>query len=54
MTGIKVRRTRIEVLARPEMISRRRPRVADWWVRIQARPSYKTAFSFAILIPAIR
>jgi hypothetical protein len=24
----------------------RRPRVADLWQRIQARPSYKTAFSF--------
>ena len=38
---------RIEVLARPEMLSpARRPRVADFWQRIQARPSYKTAFSF--------
>ena len=38
---------RIEVLARPEMISaQRRPRVADWWRRIQARPGYQTAFSF--------
>jgi glutathione S-transferase len=38
---------RIEVLARPQMISEaRRPRVADWWARIQARPGYQTAFSF--------
>lgn len=38
---------RIEVLARPEMLAAsRRPRTADWWARIQARPSYKTAFTF--------
>jgi glutathione S-transferase len=38
---------RIEVLARPEMIApARRPRVADWWRRIQERPGYQTAFSF--------
>ncbi|HEY6992068.1 MAG TPA: glutathione S-transferase family protein, partial [Xanthobacteraceae bacterium] len=38
---------RIEVLARPEMIAAaKRPRVADWWARIQARPGYQTAFSF--------
>ena len=38
---------RIEVLARPEMIApTKRPRVADWWQRIQARPGYQTAFSF--------
>jgi glutathione S-transferase len=38
---------RIEVLARPEMIApEKRPRVADWWSRIQARPGYQTAFSF--------
>jgi glutathione S-transferase len=38
---------RIEVLARPEMIaSEKRPRVADWWSRIQARAGYRTAFSF--------
>ena len=38
---------RIEVLARPEMIAAdRKPRVADWWQRIQARPGYQTAFSF--------
>jgi glutathione S-transferase len=36
---------RIEVLARPEMVTRR-GRVADWWQRIQARPGYQTAFSF--------
>ena len=39
---------RIEVLARPEMIgAARRPRVADWWQRIQARPGFIEAFSFA-------
>jgi glutathione S-transferase len=39
---------RIEVLARPEMIgAARRPRVADWWQRIQARPGFVEAFSFA-------
>ena len=38
---------RIEVLARPEMIAaERRPKVADWWRRVQARPGYQTAFSF--------
>ena len=38
---------RIEVLARPEMISaERRPKVADWWQRIQARPAFKQAFAF--------
>jgi ganglioside-induced differentiation-associated protein 1 len=38
---------RIEVLARPEMISAaRRPRVADWWQRIQARPAFQEAFAF--------
>ena len=37
---------RIEVLARPEMIGARRPRTADWWARIQARPGFRTAFSF--------
>ena len=38
---------RIEVLARPEMIApAKRPKVADWWARIQARPGYQTAFSF--------
>jgi glutathione S-transferase len=38
---------RIEVLSRPEMLSpAKRPKVADWWKRIQARPGYQTAFSF--------
>ena len=38
---------RIEVLSRPEMIApAKRPKVADWWTRIQARPGYQTAFSF--------
>jgi ganglioside-induced differentiation-associated protein 1 len=38
---------RIEVLARPEMIApARRPRVADWWQRIQARPAFQQAFGF--------
>jgi glutathione S-transferase len=38
---------RIEVLARPEMISAgRRPRIADWWQRIQARPAFQEAFAF--------
>jgi glutathione S-transferase len=37
---------RIEVLKRPEMVSAaRRPRLADWWQRIQARPAYQAAFS---------
>ena len=39
---------RIEVLARPEMVSAaRRPKLADWWQRVQARPAFKAAFSFA-------
>jgi glutathione S-transferase len=38
---------RIEVLARPEMIAaERRPRIADWWQRIQARPGFTEAFAF--------
>ncbi len=38
---------RIEVLKRPEMVqSSRRPRIADWWQRVQARPAFKQAFSF--------
>jgi ganglioside-induced differentiation-associated protein 1 len=38
---------RIEVLARPEMIApARRPRVADWWQHIQARPAFQEAFGF--------
>jgi glutathione S-transferase len=39
---------RIEVLAHPEILDRSaHPRVADWWERIQARPAFKKAFSFA-------
>lgn len=39
---------RIEVLKRPEMVgAARRPRVADWWRRIQARPAFEAAFSVA-------
>jgi glutathione S-transferase len=39
---------RIEVLKRPEMLSAaRRPRIADWWQRMQARPAFKEAFSVA-------
>ncbi len=39
---------RIEVLKRPEMLSAsRRPRLAEWWQRIQARPAFKDAFSLA-------
>jgi glutathione S-transferase len=38
---------RIEVLPRPEMVGAKlRPRIADWWARMQARPAYKEAFSF--------
>jgi glutathione S-transferase len=38
---------RIEVLPRPDMLSpERRPRLADWWQRVQARPAFQTAFSF--------
>ena len=38
---------RIEVLPRPEMIGAKlRPRVAEWWARIKARPAYTEAFSF--------
>jgi len=38
---------RIEVLPRPEIIAaERRPRIADWWQRIQARPAFCEAFSF--------
>ena len=38
---------RIEVLARPEMIgAARRPKIADWWQRVQARRGYESAFSF--------
>jgi glutathione S-transferase len=39
---------RIEVLKQPEMVSAaRRPRIADWWRRIQARPAFQEAFSVA-------
>jgi len=39
---------RIEVLKRPEMIgTAQRPRLADWWQRIQARPAFKEGFGFA-------
>jgi glutathione S-transferase len=38
---------RIAVLPRPEIIAaERRPRVADWWQRVQARPAFTAAFSF--------
>ena len=38
---------RIEVLKRPEMVSAaERPRLADWWARVQERPAFKEAFSF--------
>jgi glutathione S-transferase len=37
---------RIEVLERPEMVgAARRPRLAEWYARMQARPAYKQAFS---------
>ena len=37
---------RIEVLKRPEMVgAARRPRLAEWWQRIQARPAYQQAMS---------
>ena len=39
---------RIEVLKRPEMVAAKaRPRVAAWWGRIQDRPGFQEAFSFA-------
>ena len=39
---------RIEVLKRPEMVgAARRPRLAEWWQRIQARPAFQEAFAFA-------
>ncbi len=39
---------RIEVLERPEVLARSaRPRLAEWWRRIQARPGFVEAFSFA-------
>ena len=39
---------RVEVLERPEIVAASvRPRVAEWWQRIQARPGFQEAFSFA-------
>ena len=39
---------RIEVLEYPIIIDASiRPRIAEWWRRIQNRPGFKTAFSFA-------
>ena len=39
---------RIEVLERPEMVAEtERPRIAAWWRRIQDRPGFQEAFSFA-------
>ncbi len=38
---------RVEVLPRPDMVSAgRRPRVAAWWARMQARPAVAEAFAF--------
>jgi glutathione S-transferase len=38
---------RIDALGRPDMIAAaRRPRIADWWQRMQARPAFRVAFSF--------
>jgi len=35
-----------EVLKRPEMVgAARRPKLDDWWQRMQARPAFKTAFA---------
>ena len=37
---------RIEVLKPPEMVgAARRPKLADWWQRIQARPAFQHAFA---------
>lgn len=37
---------RVEVLPRPELIAAaRRPRIAEWWQRMQARPAFATAFN---------
>ncbi len=37
---------RIEVLKRPEMVeAARRPNLAQWWQRIQARPAYQQALA---------
>jgi glutathione S-transferase len=39
---------RVEVLARPELVSAaRRPRIAAWWQAVQARPAFKLAFAMA-------
>ena len=39
---------RVEVLERPEIVAAEfRPWVAEWWQRIQARPGFQEAFSFA-------
>lgn len=39
---------RIEVLKRPEMVgAARRPQIAEWWRRVQARPAFKPAFDVA-------
>jgi len=39
---------RIEVLKRPEIVGpAKRPRVAEWWQRIQAKPAFQEAFAFA-------
>ena len=38
---------RVEVLPRPDMVSAaRRPRVAEWWACMQARPAVAEAFAF--------
>lgn len=38
---------RVEVLPRPELIgAAKRPHIADWWRRMQARPAFTVAFSF--------
>lgn len=36
---------RVEVLAHPEFISGR-PRISDWWARMQGRPGFKAAMAF--------
>ncbi len=39
---------RIEVLKRPEMVgAAKRPRLAAWWQKVQARPAFQEAFAFA-------
>jgi glutathione S-transferase len=38
---------RIDALGRPDMIAAdRRPKIAAWWQRMQARPAFKEAFAF--------